>query len=55
MLEDTLAHIPQLGGILPVCSHCKRIRMEGVDSCRRTITISPQLFSAFGKVTLRLG
>jgi len=30
-LEDVLARITQLEGILPICSHCKRIRLEGAD------------------------
>jgi hypothetical protein len=34
-LEDALAHIRQLEGILPICSHCKRIRLEGADPRRQ--------------------
>jgi hypothetical protein len=30
-LEQALSHISQLEGILPICSHCKRIRREGTD------------------------
>lgn len=30
-LEDALSHIAKLEGILPICSHCKRIRFEGAD------------------------
>lgn len=28
-LEKALAHITNLEGILPICSHCKKIRLEG--------------------------
>jgi hypothetical protein len=31
-LEDALLHIRKLEGILPICSNCKRIRLEGYDS-----------------------
>lgn len=34
-LEEALAHISQLEGILPICSHCKRIRLEGADPRRQ--------------------
>ncbi|MDD2469207.1 MAG: hypothetical protein PHI97_35050 [Desulfobulbus sp.] len=30
-LENALVHITQLENILPICSHCKRIRLEGAD------------------------
>ncbi|MBM9616893.1 hypothetical protein JWJ90_21760 [Desulfobulbus rhabdoformis] len=30
-LEGALAHITQLEGILPICSHCKRVRLDGAD------------------------
>ena len=30
-LEQALRHIKHLEGILPICSHCKRIRPQGVD------------------------
>ena len=30
-LEASLSRISQLEGILPICSHCKRIRLEGAD------------------------
>jgi phosphoserine phosphatase RsbU/P len=28
-LEEALAHIKRLEGMLPICSHCKRIRVDG--------------------------
>lgn len=30
-LEHALNHIKRLEGILPICSHCKKIRLEGAD------------------------
>jgi len=30
-LEQALSHIKKLEGILPICSHCKKIRLEGAD------------------------
>ena len=30
-LEEALSHIKKLEGILPICSHCKKIRLEGAD------------------------
>lgn len=30
-LEEALSHIEKLEGILPICSNCKRIRIEGGD------------------------
>jgi hypothetical protein len=30
-LEDALAHIKKLEGILPICANCKKIRLEGAD------------------------
>jgi len=30
-LEKALAHITKLEGILPICSNCKKIRLEGAD------------------------
>jgi len=30
-LEKALSHIIKLEGILPICCHCKRIRLEGAD------------------------
>lgn len=30
-LEQALSHIKTLEGILPICSHCKKIRTEGAD------------------------
>jgi hypothetical protein len=30
-LEDALLHIKRLEGILPICSNCKKIRVEGYD------------------------
>lgn len=30
-LEKALAHISRLEGILPICSHCKKIRLEDTD------------------------
>jgi hypothetical protein len=30
-LEKALAHITRLEGILPICSNCKKIRLEGAD------------------------
>lgn len=30
-LEKALSHIGILEGILPICSHCKKIRLEGTD------------------------
>lgn len=30
-LEKALAHISRLEGILPICSHCKKIRLENAD------------------------
>lgn len=30
-LEDTLAHVKKLEGLLPICMHCKMIRNEGND------------------------
>ena len=30
-LENALSHIRKLEGILPICSHCKKIRIEGAD------------------------
>ena len=30
-LEKALSHIKRLEGILPICSNCKRIRLEGTD------------------------
>jgi hypothetical protein len=30
-LEEALLHIKHLEGILPICSHCKRIRLQEVD------------------------
>ena len=30
-LEQALSHIKTLEGILPICSHCKKIRLEGTD------------------------
>ena len=30
-LEEALARITQLEGILPICMYCKRIRLEGAD------------------------
>jgi len=31
-LEQALSHNKNLEGILPICSHCKKIRLEGADS-----------------------
>jgi signal transduction histidine kinase len=31
-LEKALAHIKNLEGILPICSHCKKIRLEGTEA-----------------------
>jgi len=31
-LENALSHIKNLEGILPICSNCKKIRLEGSDS-----------------------
>jgi len=31
-LEKALSQVRRLEGILPICSHCKRIRLEGTDS-----------------------
>jgi signal transduction histidine kinase len=31
-LERALAHIKNLDGILPICSHCKKIRLKGTDA-----------------------
>lgn len=31
-LENALSHIKNLEGILPICSNCKKIRLEGTDS-----------------------
>lgn len=31
-LEQALSHIKKLEGILPICSHCKKIRLDGADS-----------------------
>ncbi|WDN90242.1 hypothetical protein BuS5_03927 [Desulfosarcina sp. BuS5] len=30
-LENALSHIKKLEGILPICSNCKKIRLEGTD------------------------
>jgi hypothetical protein len=30
-LEEALSHIKKLEGLLPICSHCKKIRKEGAD------------------------
>jgi soluble cytochrome b562 len=30
-LEKSLSHVRRLEGILPICSNCKRIRLEGTD------------------------
>jgi hypothetical protein len=30
-LEKALSEVSRLEGILPICSHCKRIRIEGTD------------------------
>ena len=30
-LEDALAHISRLEGILPICAHCKKVRYAGTD------------------------
>ncbi len=30
-LEQALSHIKKLEGILPICSYCKKIRLEGAD------------------------
>jgi sigma-B regulation protein RsbU (phosphoserine phosphatase) len=30
-LEQALSHIKKLEGILPICCHCKKIRLEGAD------------------------
>jgi sigma-B regulation protein RsbU (phosphoserine phosphatase) len=30
-LEEALSHIKSLEGILPICSHCQKIRLEGAD------------------------
>jgi BMFP domain-containing protein YqiC len=30
-LEDALSHIKNLEGILPICSNCKKIRVDGTD------------------------
>ena len=30
-LEQALSHIKKLEGVLPICSHCKKIRLEGAD------------------------
>lgn len=35
-LEAALARITQLEGIIPICSHCKRIRLEGSDPRQQT-------------------
>jgi hypothetical protein len=31
-LEQALSHIKRLEGILPICAHCKRIRLDGGES-----------------------
>lgn len=31
-LEQALSHIKKLEGILPICSNCKKIRLEGTDA-----------------------
>ncbi len=30
-LQDSLLHIKRLEGLLPICSHCKKIRLRGAD------------------------
>ena len=30
-LEKALSHIKNLEGVLPICSNCKKIRLEGTD------------------------
>jgi hypothetical protein len=30
-LEKALGHISRLEGILPICAHCKKVRLEGAD------------------------
>ena len=30
-LEQALSHIKKLEGVLPICSHCKKIRLVGAD------------------------
>lgn len=33
-LEEALARVRRLEGILPICAHCKKIRVEGADPWR---------------------
>jgi hypothetical protein len=38
-LEKAIFHIQKLEGILPICSHCKKIRLEGTDPKKQGIWV----------------